>query len=49
MEESGIIGNIQGGLRMERRANDNLFMLERMIKVSNECLFVTFIDMEKVL
>ena len=39
-----------GGLRMEPRTEDNLFMLERMIemaKVRKDCLFVAFIDMEK--
>ena len=50
VEESGMIGDIQGGFRMGRRTEDNLFMLERMIemaKVRRDCLFVAFIDMEK--
>ena len=50
VEESGMLGDIQGGFRMGRRTEDNLFMLERMIemaKVRKECLFVAFIDMEK--
>ena len=50
VEESGMLGDIQGGFRRGRRTEDNLFMLERMIemaKVRNECLFVAFIDMEK--
>ena len=37
---------------MGRRTEDNLFMLERMtdmVKLRKECLFVTFIDMEKSL
>ena len=50
VEESGMLGNIQGGFRMGRRTENNLFMLERMIemaKVIKDCLFVAFIDMEK--
>ena len=50
VEESGMLGDIQGGFRMGRRTDDNLFMLERMIemaKVRKDCLFVAFIDMEK--
>ena len=45
-----MLGDIQGGFRMGRRTEDNLFMLERMIemaKVRKDCLFVPFIDMEK--
>ena len=50
LEESGMLGDIQGGFRMGRRTEDNLFILERMIemaKVRKDCLFVAFIDMEK--
>ena len=50
VEESGMIGDIQGGFRVGRRAEDNPFLLERMIemvKVQKECLFVDFFDMEK--
>ena len=50
VEESGMLGDIQGGFRMGRRTEDNIFMLERMIemaKVIKDCLFVAFIDMEK--
>ena len=50
VEENGMLGDIQGGFRMWRRTEDNLFMLERMIemtKVRKDCLFVAFIDMEK--
>ena len=50
VEESGMLGDIQGGFRMGRRTWDNLFMLERMIdmlKVRKECRFVAFIVMEK--
>ena len=50
VEESEMLGDIQGGFRKGRRTEDNLFMLERMIemaKVRKECLFVAFIDMEK--
>ena len=45
VEESGMLGDIEGGFRMGRRTEDNLFMLERMIemaKVRKECLFVAF-------
>ena len=40
VEESGMLGDIQGGFRMGRRIEDNFFMLERMIemvKVRKEC------------
>ena len=50
VEESGMLGDIQGGFRLGRRTEDNLFMLERMIemtKVRKDCLFVSYIDMEK--
>ena len=50
VEENGMLGDIQGGFRIGRRTEDNLFMLERMIemaKVRKDCLFVDFIDMEK--
>ena len=50
VEESGMLGDIQGGFRKGRKTEDNLFMLERMIemaKVRKECLMVAFIDMEK--
>ena len=52
MGESGVLGDIQGGFRREHRREDNLFMLERIIemaKVRKECLFVAFIDMEKLM
>ena len=41
VEESGMLGDIQGGFRMGRRTEDNSFMLEMMIemaKVSTVCL-----------
>ena len=50
VEESGMLGDVQGFFRRGRRTDDNLFMLERMIemaKVRKECLYVAFIDMEK--
>ena len=50
VEESGMLGDVQVFFRRGRRTDDNLFMLERMIemeKVSKECLYVSFIDMEK--
>ena len=31
LEESGMLGDIQGGFRMGQRTEDNLFMLERMM------------------
>ena len=31
VEESGMLGDIQGGIRMGRRTEDNMFMLEKMI------------------
>ena len=34
VEESGMLGDIQGGFRMGRRTEDNLFMLERMIEMA---------------
>ena len=49
-EDSGILGEPQGGLRKWRRAEYNLFMLERlieMVKGRNEEIFVAFLDMEK--
>ena len=49
VEDSGMLGDIPGGgLRMGRRTEDHIFMLERMIemaKVRKDCLFVAFIDM----
>ena len=50
VEGSGMLDDLQGGLKMGRRTKDNLFMLQRMIemvKVRKECLFVAFNDMEK--
>ena len=50
VEESGMLGDIQGCFRMGRRTVDNFFMFERMIemvKLRNECLFVAFIYIEK--
>ena len=50
VEESGMLGDVQGGFRMGRRTEDTLFMLKRMIEmveVRKDCLFVACIDMEK--
>ena len=50
VEESGMLGDIQGGFRRGRRTADYLFMLERIIemaKVRKECLFLATTDMEK--
>ena len=41
-----MIGDIQGVFRIERRTEDNLLILERMIEMGNvkkECLFVVFL------
>ena len=49
-EDSGMLGEIQGGFRRGRRTEDNLFMLERlieMVKGRKEEIFVAFLDMEK--
>ena len=49
-EDSGMLGEIQGGFRRGRRTKDNLFMLERlieMVKERKEEIFVEFLDMEK--
>ena len=50
-EDSGMLGEIQGGFRRGRRTEVNLFiMLERLIEVvkgRKEEIFVAFLDMEK--
>ena len=49
VEESDMLGDIQGGFRKGWRTEDNLVMLEsmsEMVKVRKECLMVAFIDME---
>ena len=48
-EDSGMLGEIQGGFRRGRRTEDNLFMLERLIEMvkGREDIFVAFLDMEK--
>ena len=49
-EDSGMLGEIQGGFRRGMRTEDNLFMLERlieMVKGRKEEIFVAFLDMEK--
>ena len=50
-EDSGMLGEIQGGFRRGRHREDNLFMLERlieMVKGRKEEIFVAFLDMDKV-
>ena len=50
VEESGMLGDVQGGFRKGRRTEDNLFIVERLIEMTRRrkvCLFVAFIDMEK--
>ena len=49
-EDSGMLGEIQGGFRKGRRTEDNLFMLERiieMVKGRKEEIFMAFLDMAK--
>ena len=49
-EDSGMLGEIQGGFRRGRCTEDNLFMLERlieMVKGRKEEVFMAFLDMEK--
>ena len=49
-EDSGMLGEIQGGFRRGRRTEDNMFMLERLIKMvkgRKEEIFVAFLYMEK--
>ena len=49
-EDNGMLGEIQGGFRRGRRTEDNLFTLERIIKMvkgRNEEIFVAFLDIEK--
>ena len=50
VEETGMLGDVQGGFRRGRRTEGYLFMLERMMemaKVIGECLYIGFMDMEK--
>ena len=50
VEETGMLGDIQGGFRRGRRTEDNLFMLERIIEMTkgrDDKLYVAFLDMEK--
>ena len=49
-EDSGMLGEIQGGFRRGRRTEDSLFMFERlieMVKGRKDEIFVAFLDMEK--
>ena len=48
--DSGLLGEIQGGFKRVSRTENNLFMLERLIKMvkgRKEEIFVEFLDMEK--
>ena len=50
VEESGMLGDVQGGFRRGRRTEGDIFMLERMIEMAKErkeCLFVAYIDKGK--
>ena len=44
-EDSGMLGEIQGGFRRGRRTEDNLLI--EMVKGRKEEIFVAFLDMEK--
>ena len=49
VEESGMLGDVQGGFRKGRTEN-NIFIKERLIEMTRKrkvCLCVAFIDMEK--
>ena len=49
-EDSGMLGEIQGGFRRGRHTEYNLVMLERlieMVKGRKKEIFVAFVDMEK--
>ena len=42
VEETVMLGDVQGGFRRGRRTEDNMFMLEKimgMAKVRGECLY----------
>ena len=44
------LGNVQGGFRKNRRTEDNLYILERIIEITkarNDRLFLAFLDLEK--
>ena len=50
VEESGMLGDVQGDLRKGRRTEADLFIMGRLIEMTRmrkESLFVAFIDMEK--
>ena len=50
VEETGMLGDVQGSFKRGRRTEYNLFMLERMMemaKVRSECIYIGFMDMEK--
>ena len=48
VEESGMLGDVQGGFKKGRRAKDNIFIVDRLIEMTRRrkaCLLVAFIDM----
>ena len=50
VEDTNFLGDIQGGFRKNRRTEDNLFVLERIIetcKQRGDKLFLGFLDLEK--
>ena len=46
-EDSGMLGEIQGGFRRGRHTEDNLERLIEMVKGKKDKIFVAFLDMEK--
>jgi hypothetical protein len=50
IEESNFLGDFQAGFRPDRGADDNLFILGRMMEIAKHekrCIFLAFIDFEK--
>lgn len=50
VEEVNFLGHVQGGFRKNRRTEDNLYILERIIEITkarNDRLFLAFLDLEK--
>ncbi len=50
VERDNFLGYVQGGFRRNRRTEDNLFVLERIIEINRErggALFLGFLDLEK--
>ena len=50
VEDTNMLGDVQCGFRKDRRTEDNLYMMERMIEMARsrkEEMYIAFIDMEK--